>query len=294
MNLSWTVGSLFRIPVKLHVSMLLVPLYILTWSDLSVSLGTGLVFLLFGSIILHELGHALVARRFGIHTQDIILMPLGGMARITSMPSNPKHEIAIALAGPIVSLILSGLGWLTIVGSILTGVASPDTVPSLLYYFFVANGVLALFNLIPALPMDGGRVLRGLFALRSDFLTATVRAARIGRFLAVAGGIFGFFGGNYMLVFISMFVFFSAGAEVRMATVREMRRNRAAAFGFGFPFERPPSPRPTPPYEPPPHGDASSSDGWISPDRVDSRNVVVVDGGTARVVSRKTPPPTDD
>ncbi len=293
MNLSWKIGSLFGIPVKLHVSMLLVPLFILTWSDFAPAMGLGLVFLLFGSILLHELGHALVARRFGIHTQDIILMPLGGMARIVAMPSNPKHEIAIAVAGPIVSLVLSGLGWLAIVASLLVGAYRPDTVPVLLYYFFAANGVLALFNLIPALPMDGGRILRGLLALRGDYLKATIRAARIGRFLAVVGGVIGFLSGNYMLVFVCVFVFFSAGAEVRMATLRDMHRRKAAAFGFGFPFDRPaPSPHPHDPV--PPIREEAPRDGWVSPNRVKNRNAVVIDGGTARIVSRKPQAPSED
>lgn len=240
--MAWTIGRLFGIPVRLHFTMVLVPFLTYNWMPVSTPLGflfwLSLVGLLFGSVLLHEFGHALTARKYGIITQDIVLTPLGGMARVMSMPKNPRQEIAIAIAGPLVSLALSGLAFV--------GLYALAVVPSLsgrgsetLIILFQANLMLALFNLVPALPMDGGRVLRGVLALKRDHLSATRLAARIGRGLAVVGGILGFMHWNLILVFIAIFVYITAGSEVRMAEYRAMeeeyrRRGRSPGpFPFG-------------------------------------------------------------
>ena len=112
MGMGWTIGTFFKIPVRLHFTMLLLPLLTFSWMPISGIAGVvvwlALVVLVFGSVLLHELGHALTARRYGIRTLDIILTPIGGMARVIDLPRKPSHEIAIAIAGPIVSLLLAG------------------------------------------------------------------------------------------------------------------------------------------------------------------------------------------
>ncbi len=225
--MSWTLGKVFGIPVRLHFSMLLLPFLTMSWVSADGLLGVmswlGLAVLLFGSVLLHELGHALTARRFGVHTYDIVLTPIGGMARVVDMPENPRQEIAIAIAGPLVSLSLAAIVFLARLPLVLLPFGLPPRLDEALLVLIGANLVLGAFNLIPALPMDGGRVLRGLLALRRDHLTATRIAARVGRSLAVAGGIYAVSTGQWSLMIIAVFVYFAAGAEVRMAENRHPR-----------------------------------------------------------------------
>ncbi len=234
MNWSWKIGTLFRIPVRLHVSMLVFPFIAFSWVDgsglVQLLTAAGLTLLLFGSIVAHELGHALVARRFGVHTLDIVLTPIGGMARIVNMPSKPRHEMTIAIAGPLVSLAVAGIALAALFLLPLPALAL-DGLKILLWI----NLMLGLFNLIPALPMDGGRILRGYLATRSDFLTATRRAARIGRVIAVVGGVLAilYLDHPWTAVIIAVFIYFAAGSEERMAMLREARRRAAEEDGFG-------------------------------------------------------------
>ncbi len=238
--MAWTLGKLFGIPVRLHFTMVLVPFLTYNWMPISNPLGffmwLSLVVLLFGSVLLHELGHALTARKYGIVTRDIVLTPLGGMARVMSMPENPKQEIAIAVAGPAVSLSLALFAYLlTYPLSVLPPL--PSVVYETVVILFWTNLMLALFNLVPALPMDGGRVLRGLLALKSDHLSATRKAASVGRVLAIAGGIYGIMQGNLTLSLIAVFVYITAGSEVRMAEYRAMEEQmKRDASSNPFPF----------------------------------------------------------
>jgi Zn-dependent protease len=279
MALSLSLGTVSGIPVRLHVTMLLIPFLLYSErsleSPLAFAVETGIVVLLFGSVLLHELGHALTARRFGVRTLDIVLTPIGGMARVIDMPSRPRHEIAIALAGPLVSLALAG-------AAMGLGLAAAPLVPRAveqgLVYLAGINLMLGVFNLVPALPMDGGRVLRGYLALRRDFLTATRMAVRVGRVIAVAGfaaAVLWFH--SWSLAAIAVFVYLAAGSEERMALWREMQK-RAAAEGpaqAGFPGVR------TFVWTWPQQGG-----GPKPPDR---GNVIVVEGGKAEVISRKDP-----
>jgi Zn-dependent protease len=297
--MSWTIGRLFGIPVRLHFTMVLVPF--LTYDLMSVHSPAGillwllLVVLLFGSVLLHELGHALTARQFGISTQDIVLTPIGGIARVTRMPQNPKQEIAIAAAGPLVSLTLAGVGF-----SLLWLLPFLPLVPAVAFdvmtIFFGTNLVLAIFNLIPALPMDGGRVLRGILALKRDHLTATRIAARIGRGLAVLGGFYALVGGHLNLGLIALFIYITAGSEVRMAELRAAQEQMRGRGGspFGFPFgpprgwtytrtSRPGGAEPDEIFNDSPGG----SDWSPSPERSD-KDVVVI-SGKAEIISRKDP-----
>lgn len=182
---------------------------------------------LFVCVTLHELGHSLTAQRYHIKTRDITLLPIGGVASLESIPEKPKEELLITLAGPLVNVAIAlvlfpfiylsnsvgGLGGLTDVSgqSFLTSLVS-------------VNLYLALFNMIPAFPMDGGRILRALLAYKMDRLKATRIAAGIGQALAVGFVVLGFYG-NPFLVFIGIFIFMGAQGETRFAQGRALVKN---------------------------------------------------------------------
>lgn len=301
MNWAWKIGTAFGIPVRLHVSMLLIPFIAFSWvpgsGPLSLVTAAALVILLFGSVLLHELGHALTARRFGVRTADIILTPLGGMARLIDLPRRPRHEIAIAIAGPLVSLAIAGAAFVSIIPLQLVPVV-PDVVLVGLAVLFELNLMLGLFNLVPALPMDGGRILRGALALRLDFLKATRIAARIGRVIAVVGGVLAvFYFKSWSLALIAVFVYFSAGMEERVAEWREAQRRGAA--GAPWPFGAGPRvrtwtwggrPGATTGGGPEPTWRATGPVAGYRPPA--ERDVVVIEGGKAEIISRKDPDKT--
>ena len=184
----------------------------------------GVVFILslFGCVLLHELGHALAARRYGVATRDITLLPIGGVARLERIPRNPTQELVIALAGPAVNVVIA----LVILVGLLAAYGSGITnrVAELQSNFFLqlmaVNIFLVVFNMIPAFPMDGGRVLRALLARKLDYARATALAARVGQGIAVALGLAGLFPlNNPMLLLVAVFVFFGARAEANMVQV---------------------------------------------------------------------------
>ena len=180
--------------------------------------GALFILALFGCVVLHEFGHALVARRFGVSTKDITLYPIGGIASLEGMPEKPAHELLVGIAGPIVNLVIAALLWfyLKMSGqsfdlSAMTGSHDMVQIPFLWSLFF-ANIILAVFNLIPAFPMDGGRVLRALLSFFTDRTKATRIAAGLGQMLAIIFVFLGFFY-NFWLVFIGLFIFLGAGGE---------------------------------------------------------------------------------
>ena len=188
MRWSLRLGSLFGIPVYLHMTFVLLlgvlGLVQLVQGGLGAALFTMiLVLAVFGSVLLHEFGHALAARHYGIGTRDITLLPIGGLARLNRMPTNPRHELWIALAGPAVNVAIAGvLGvWVSLFGGAFFG------------RLMLINLALAAFNMLPAFPMDGGRVLRALLAQRMGRVPATDIAASIGKGLALVFGIVGLF-----------------------------------------------------------------------------------------------------
>ena len=163
--------------------------------------------------MLHEYGHALTARRFGIGTRSITLLPIGGLALLESMPKDPRQEIVVALAGPAVNLAIAAILYLVLQAGARPGALfALDAGRRAAAQLFAANLLLAAFNLLPAFPMDGGRVLRALLAMRMERVRATRIAARVGQALAVGLALLGLIG-NPMLILIAAFVWIGAGAE---------------------------------------------------------------------------------
>lgn len=176
---------------------------------------------LFACVLLHEFGHALTALRYGIHTPDITLLPIGGLARLERMPEKPSQELLVAIAGPAVNLVIAAvllaLGY-RMSAQHLEGFEHPGA--AFLAKLTTVNIGLVLFNLVPAFPMDGGRVLRALLAMRLDHVRATRIAARVGQGFAIAMGFAGLIWNQPMLLFIAVFVFFGAMQEASAAEMK--------------------------------------------------------------------------
>lgn len=216
---SFRIATIAGIPVRIHVTFLLLIFYIIAVAQSPQ--GRPLAILLpfvFLSVILHEFGHALTAKHYGIGTRDITLYPIGGVAMLAGRPK-PHQEFWIALAGPLVNV-----GIFVVVGALLIAmqgelpnVLSPLYEQSLLEGIFTVNVILPVFNMIPAFPMDGGRVLRALLAMALPETTATQIAGVIGQIIAVLFGMIGILYGMIILVLIAVFVFLGAGQEVQSA-----------------------------------------------------------------------------
>jgi Zn-dependent protease len=227
MKWSLRLGRIAGIDVQIHLTFLI----LLAWVGISHYLqrrsvedalgGLAFILALFGIVVLHEFGHALTARRFGIRTRDITLLPIGGVARLERMPEDPKQELLVALAGPAVNVGLAILLAVFLVpATIAAGIADFHLVGgNLLAKLLWVNVSLAVFNMIPAFPMDGGRVLRALLAMKMDYVRATSAAATIGQGLALVFGFLGLFY-NPFLVFIALFVWMGAAGEASMVQMR--------------------------------------------------------------------------
>jgi Zn-dependent protease/CBS domain-containing protein len=232
--MSWSIslGRVGGTDIRIHLTFLL----LLAWIGIAQYVaggaaaalnGIALIIAIFACVVLHELGHAFAARRYGIATPDITLLPIGGLARLSRIPENPREEIAIALAGPAVNVVIAAvlivvLG-ATVDPATLGQLDSPNA--SFLGQLAAVNIFLVLFNLIPAFPMDGGRVLRAVLALRLGRRRATEIAALIGQALAFFFGFVGLMGGNPILIFIAIFVYIAAGAEAGEAGLSELARS---------------------------------------------------------------------
>lgn len=180
------------------------------------------VLAVFGIVVLHELGHALSARWFGIQTKDITLFLFGGVARLERMPDDPKKELVVALAGPAVNVVLAGLCYLFLaeLPNIEKYHKFSDVFTEFMESMLWVNVALAVFNMIPAFPMDGGRVLRAILAVFMDYYVATQVAAFLGQALAIGFGVLGLMNANYVLVFVALFVWMAASQEANVASIR--------------------------------------------------------------------------
>jgi Zn-dependent protease len=184
--------------------------------------GVALILSVFGCVVLHELGHAFMARRFNIPTLDITMYPIGGVARLKRMPEKPKEEFLIAIAGPAVNLGIAGVLYVAngLFGASITLHEALTTQANVLGLLMWLNLGLVVFNMIPAFPMDGGRVLRAGLATQLDYRNATHIASLIGQVLAVGFGIYGLFAGLWTLPFVAMFIFMAARQEVQYVMER--------------------------------------------------------------------------
>ena len=228
MKRSLKVGSVYGIGIFLHWTFLLLIAAIFAYYYVqSQSLGAavsgmGFIVAVFVCVILHELGHALTARRFGVPTRSITLYPIGGLARLERIPAEPMKEFWIAIGGPAVNIVIAvGLALVLLVtgGSFAPGALQTPgqhVIASLMWI----NAVLAGFNMLPAFPMDGGRVLRALLALRQDYAQATQTAANVGQAMAILFGLVGIVWFNPILLFIALFVYVGAQQESQQAMYR--------------------------------------------------------------------------
>ncbi len=226
MRWSFSIGRLLGSELRVHVTFFLLLAFIAAqaWSTggAQAALTTTLfVIVLFACVVAHEYGHALMARRYGIATPDITLLPIGGLARLTRMPERPGHEIAVALAGPAVNVVIWAVLMLLGADTGIDAFTDPGAPGAFLGQLAALNLFLALFNLIPAFPMDGGRVLRAVLSMGMTRARATRYAATAGQVTAFGLGLWGVSSGNLILVLIGGFIFLAAGAEAGETEARE-------------------------------------------------------------------------
>jgi Zn-dependent protease len=229
--LGWSF-NLFRIrgiQLAVHFSFLLLLAY---WADegwnqdgihgLLWSVATLLAF--FTCVVLHELGHSFTARHYGVGVPRILLMPIGGMAEFDSIPRRPRHELLITIAGPAVNFVIAGILWFIVqFPDDWDPNLAPGSLNELVCVLFAANLVMGCFNLIPVFPMDGGRILRALLAMKLPYLRATFWAASVGKVLAVLGALLMvFLWRNYLGGVLFAFIFMAGEAEYRAVKRREL------------------------------------------------------------------------
>ena len=210
---SWKIGRIAGIDLYLHSTFLLLLAFTalsgLAYHDpLSQLLNLGLPIMLFTIVVLHELGHALAARHYGVGTREITLYPIGGVARLQAVRFTPEQEMVVSAAGPAVNFALAGAAWLLAPSLAVTPLAA-----FLLSQFLVYNLGLGLFNMVPAFPMDGGRILRAFLSRRHGHASATLTAASWGQKFAWVFGILGLITASFNLIILGIFVWLAAGAE---------------------------------------------------------------------------------
>jgi Zn-dependent protease len=231
--MKWSInaGRIFGIKLRIHLTFFLLLLYVF-FSDIKAGFwqaGLSVLFVcaIFACVVIHELSHSLVARRFGREPKSITLLPIGGVASIDLMPTKPSQEIVISIVGPatniVIAIVLALVGGLKLAAAIEK--SNLTVSQSFIADLIVANIVLAVFNLIPALPMDGGRVFRSILALKFGFLRATLWAVTIGKVIAVLFIVLGFLY-NPWLALIGFFIFTGADSEKRQAIYLAMLAQR--------------------------------------------------------------------
>ncbi len=239
MSWSYRIARVFGIDIKIHATFaIILVLGGLDWGSrhglAGAAFGVLLMLALFACVTLHELGHSLVAQHFKIPVREIVLLPIGGVAMLGKLPENPRQELLIAAAGPAVNVAIAAVLFL-VTGfggalglldghGLVEGMAHAPNLSTFLAWMLAANVTLVVFNLIPAFPLDGGRMLRAVLAMFTDWAKATRTAAVIGQGFAVVLGILGVLSGNFLLALIAVFIFFGAGMEsfqARAKTVLE-------------------------------------------------------------------------
>jgi Zn-dependent protease/CBS domain-containing protein len=237
MNWSLKLGRVFGIDVKMHITFLL----IVAWGAFAYGgsagplYGIAITLGLFGLVFLHELGHSLAALGYGIKVRDITLLPIGGVARLERMPEKPVQELVVALAGPAVNVVLAAI-LLPVVALLSLVQGTPLALSTFgqvglvgfLTFLLMANISLAIFNMIPAFPLDGGRVFRAFLGFFTTYQQATRIAASTGRVLAVGLGLFAIFAGQFWLAIIALFIFFVGGQEAKAVAARGVLRQAQA------------------------------------------------------------------
>jgi stage IV sporulation protein FB len=243
MGWSFPIGTVKGTVIRIHLTFVL----FLIWIGVSHyaqggqrAAVEGLLFitLLFACVLLHEFGHVFAARRYGVQTPDITLLPIGGVARLERIPEKPAEELVVALAGPAVNVAIAAVLFLVLGGlpSMDDGTQVQNPGVGLLGRLAWVNISLVVFNLIPAFPMDGGRVLRALLAYRLGYTRGTRIAAGVGQAVAFALGLAGLFG-NPLLIFIALFVYMGAAAEASAAQMRDAGRGMIASDAAETRFE---------------------------------------------------------
>ena len=233
MNSSFRLLTIRGIDLKIHITFPLIMIwaayqYGVQFGDYVAGgiFGLIIISLLFVVVTLHELGHSFAAQYYGVPVKQIVLLPIGGVAQLSHMPSKPIQEFVIAIAGPAVNIVLAILfvGIAAVFNIPVTqGFLNTElTVNSIFSYLFIYNIILAVFNLLPAFPMDGGRVFRSLMAMKMDYVRATAIAVNVGRAVAVVMGIYGFATGSFFMILIALFVF--SGGTQELAMVRYGRK----------------------------------------------------------------------
>lgn len=239
MGASLTLGRVKGIKIRVHWTFYLLLAWIVF---LEISRGSSLesmlwsvafILVLFACVVLHELGHSLTALRFGVNTRQITLLPIGGVASLEKMPEDPREELLVALAGPAVNVVIAAVLWLILPvqaffsqePEALQEALSVINAGNFLYLLLSANLLLVAFNMIPAFPMDGGRVLRALLAMRMDRVSATRAAALLGQGLAVLFFLVGILY-NPILALIAVFIYFGARSESAMEQQMVVLRGR--------------------------------------------------------------------
>jgi Zn-dependent protease/CBS domain-containing protein len=237
MSWSLNIGRVAGTVVRVHLTFLLFLAWIFAASYASGGAATAvdsLVFmlLLFLCVLLHEFGHIFTARAFGVPTPYVTLLPIGGVAQLERIPEEPRQEFLIAIAGPLVNVVITAALVLLAGAHLLTSAAAVDNMQiPLIDRLAAVNLFLALFNLIPAFPMDGGRVLRALLASRLGYVRATEIAAAIGQFVAFALGFIGLLV-NPILIFIAIFVYLAATSEAHMVALRAASRGVPVSYAM--------------------------------------------------------------
>ena len=228
MKWSISAGKIFGIKLRIHLTFFLLLLFVFAsvMSERGVKAGLmSALFIcaIFACVVIHEVGHSLIARRFGKEARSITLLPIGGMAEMDEIPRKPMQEIAVSLVGPLINLLIAGL--LYVLAGRQTGASIPGLYPESASAFISGligvNIMLAIFNLIPAFPMDGGRVLRAILAFKLDYVRATSLAVAVGQAVAVFFVFFGLFY-NLWLAIIGIFLYLGAGSEKQQVILQSL------------------------------------------------------------------------